>query len=369
MIEKGKISALQMGMILYIIVLATSILSLPAVAGKDAKQDLWLSPIWASIIGFLVVFILLKLNTYYPKQNIVQYSEHLIGKLASKILGYIFLFFHLFLNGIVLREYAEFIANFLPKTPLLVVIVSLVLVCASVAYGGLELLARVTQTFFPLFIFPLLIMGILLLPDMKVQNILPIMGNGILPSLQGAIPIQSWLGDFIYISFFLPFLKNPEKGRKWGLISVVTVVLTMVFTNLITIFIMDDTIKEQIYPVMNVARYISLFQFFEHLESIVMAIWVTGIFIKISAIYYVLVLGAAQCLDVKDYKPFVLPFGFLQIIFGFWVATSYQQLVSFLSKSGIFYFFSFEVVLPLFLLLIAFIKNIKIKRTNPANIQ
>ncbi len=302
-----------MGMILYVIVLATAILSLPAVAGKEAKQDLWISPIWASIIGFLVVSILWKLHIFYPKQNIVQYSEHIMGKFAAKILAIIFLFFHLFLNGIVLRQYAEFIANFFPKTPILVVIASLVLVSASVAYGGLEVLARVTQTFFPLFVFPFLIMGFLLLPDMKVQNILPIMGNGILPSLKGAIAVQSWLGDFLYISFFLPFLTNPEKGRKWGIISIVTVVLTMVFTNLITIFVLDGVIKGQIYPVMNVARYISLGQFFEHLESIVMAIWVTGIFLKISAIYYVLVLGAAQCLDVKDYKPFVLKTGIIRI--------------------------------------------------------
>lgn len=62
MIEKGKISSLQMAMLLYFIVLATAILTLPSVAGKDAKQDLWLSPIWASLIGFLTLGIFFKIK-------------------------------------------------------------------------------------------------------------------------------------------------------------------------------------------------------------------------------------------------------------------------------------------------------------------
>ncbi|PEB64613.1 spore gernimation protein [Priestia megaterium] len=357
MIEKGKISSLQMAMLLYFIVLATAILTLPSVAGKDAKQDLWLSPIWASLIGFLTLGIFLKLNKFYPNENIIQYSERIIGKLAGKTLGFIYLFFHLYLNGIVLRQYAEFIANFLPKTPIPVVIASMVLVCMFVVYGGVEVLARATQVFLPLFILPLLLMVLLLLPDIEIDNIFPIMGNGILPSLQGATSIQSWFNDFFYISFFLPFLKDRSKARKLGVISIVAVVLTMVITNLITLLVLGSTTQEYIYPVISVSRYISIANFFEHVESMVMAVWVTGIFVKVSAIYYVLTLGTAQCLNVRDYKPFVLPFGFLQVIVALWISSNFQQLVSFLSTSGIVFFFSLEIVIPLFLLLIAFIKK------------
>jgi len=64
MIEKGEISSLQMEMILYFIILATAILALPSVAGKDVKQNLWLLPIWASFIGVLILCTFLKLNTF-----------------------------------------------------------------------------------------------------------------------------------------------------------------------------------------------------------------------------------------------------------------------------------------------------------------
>ncbi|MEI4831244.1 endospore germination permease [Bacillus sp. FJAT-53711] len=357
MIEKGKISSLQMAMILYFIILATGILTLPSVAGKYAKQDLWLSPIWASLIAFLVLSVFWKLNKLYPNENIMQYSERIIGKIAGKTLGFMYLFFHLYLNGIVLREYAEFIANFLPRTPMSIVVASMVLVNAFVVYGGVEVLARATLIFLPVFILLLLLMGFLLLPDMEFHNILPIMGNGILPSIQGAIPIQLWFNEFFYMSFFLPFLKDPEKGRKWGMISVVAIVLTMIVTNLIAIFVLGGIVSESVYPVLSVARYISIANFFEHIESIIMAIWVAGVFVKVSAIYYVLTLGTAQYLNVQDYKRFVFPLGFLQVIFVFWITSSFQQLFAFLSTAGIFYFFSLQVVLPFLLLSIALIKK------------
>ncbi|MEI4831239.1 endospore germination permease [Bacillus sp. FJAT-53711] len=358
MIEKGKISSFQMGIIMYVTVLATAILVLPSAAGKSAKQDLWLSPIWASLIGFLSSWIFIKLNKLYPRENIIQYSEHIIGKFAGKALGCIYLFLILFENGLVIRDYAEFIIiSFLPKTPLYVMFSSIVLVSALTVYGGIEVLARATQIFFPIFTLPFLLLIVLLLPDMEFHNILPIMGNGVLPSIRGAIDVQSWLGDFFYISFLLPFLQDRENRSKWGMFSVTAIVLTMVITNLIAIFVFGGITQNYIYPLLNLVKYISIASFFEHIEALIMALWVIGIFVKVSVIYYALALGTAQWINVYDYKPFVLPLGFLQVLFGFWVASNFQELASFLSKSSIFFFFSMQIVLPLFLLLIAFMKR------------
>ncbi len=52
MIEKGKISAAQMAMMMYPTIIATAILLVPAITARHANQDMWLSPLWASLIGF-----------------------------------------------------------------------------------------------------------------------------------------------------------------------------------------------------------------------------------------------------------------------------------------------------------------------------
>ncbi|WP_083402479.1 GerAB/ArcD/ProY family transporter [Bacillus sp. MUM 116] len=195
--EKGKISAFQMAVIMYPAILATSILTVPSITAPYAKQDLWISPLWACPIGILLVLVLLKLNKLFPGYNIIQYSEQIMGRFIGKILGIIFLFLFFYNSSFVLREYTEFIiTTALPKTPIIVVISCMTLVSAYSVMGGVEVLARAALVFLPLFTIPLMIMAVMLLPDFKPLNILPILGNGILPSLKGAFFLVTWFSDF-----------------------------------------------------------------------------------------------------------------------------------------------------------------------------
>jgi hypothetical protein len=84
MIEKGRISALQMAIMIYPTIMATAVLLVPAITGKFAKQDMWLSPVWASSIGFLSAYLVHQLNNRYPKQTVIQYSVKILGFIPGK---------------------------------------------------------------------------------------------------------------------------------------------------------------------------------------------------------------------------------------------------------------------------------------------
>jgi len=100
--EKGKISFLQMAIMMYPTIVATAILGVPSITAKYAKTDLWLSPILASFIGFVTVYATYKLHKLYPEQTVIQFSEHIIGRFAGKVLGFIFLFFYIQIIGIII---------------------------------------------------------------------------------------------------------------------------------------------------------------------------------------------------------------------------------------------------------------------------
>lgn len=91
--EKGKISSLQMAIMLYPTIVATAILGAPSITAKYALNDLWLSPILAALIGYATVYIAYKLHKLYPKQTVIQFSEQIIGRIPGKILGFLYLFF------------------------------------------------------------------------------------------------------------------------------------------------------------------------------------------------------------------------------------------------------------------------------------
>ncbi|MFJ8256705.1 endospore germination permease [Peribacillus asahii] len=356
--EKGKISSLQMVLIMYPAVVATAILSVPSITAKYAKTDLWLSPILASFIGYITVYIAYKLHQLYPKQTVIQFSEQIIGRFAGKIIGCLFLLFYIQITGHMLRQYAEFVVDsFLVNTPISVIMALMALLCSFIVRGGLEGLGRAAQLFFPIFTLPLLLLIILVFPDFEVKNIFPILGEGMMPPIKGAIVPGGWFTEFFLITFLLPFLADQKKGMKYGMMTVFVVMMTLVVVNLIVLFILGPATPTKFYPLMSVARYISLAGFFEHLESAVMAIWVVGTFIKISVFYYGIALGTAQWLDLSDYRPIVWPLGILLVIFSFWSFPSTMELHRYSFGAFPLLGLLIQMIIPLFLLGIAGIRK------------
>ena len=360
--EKGKISSLQMAVMIYPTIVATIILGVPSITAKYAKNDLWLSPILASVIGYVRVYLACKLHQLYPKQTVIQFSEQIVGRFAGKVLGVLFLLFYIQGTGHALRSYSEFMVDsFLVHTPISVIIASMAFLCALIVSGGLEGLGRAAQLFFPVFFFPLLILIILVFPDFEFKNIFPILEDGIMPPIKGAIVPMGWFTELFMISFFLPFLVDGKKGKKYGMMTAFAVMMTLVVVNLIVLFVLGQTTASRVYPLMQVARYISIAGFFEHLESIVMAIWVVGAFVKISVFYYVAVLGTAQWLNLSDYRSIVWSIGILIVAFSFWSHSSTMELQRFLFGVFPFYGLLIQTIIPLFLLVIAVVRKRKQK--------
>jgi len=358
MMKQAKISPIQMALLMNPAIAATVLLLVPSITAKQAEQDSWISPIWASVIGFFVVFIAYQLNKLFPEESIIEYSEYILGKFLGKLISAAFLFFYLHITGIIVREYGEFVsATSLFNTPMTVIIGSMVLVCSFAVLGGPEVIGRVSEIIVPVVMLLYIIIFILLIKDLEVKNMFPIMEKGIKPSLMGSIVPQSWFSEFILISFFLPFVKDKKKGMKWGMISVCSVMILMVLTNIMNLFLFGKLTASLTYPVMVAARYISIADFLEHLESIVMAIWIAGTFIKITVFYFILSLGIAQWLKLSDYRPIVLPIGFLILLQGLWSAGDLQELSHYLATTGAVYILSFQVPIPVILLLIATIRN------------
>ncbi|KAB7706206.1 GerAB/ArcD/ProY family transporter [Bacillus aerolatus] len=352
--EKGKISSLQMAMLMYPTIVATAILSVPGITATYAKQDLWLSPILASLIGFVTVYIAYKLHKLYPEQTVIQFSEQILGQFAGKVLGFLFLFFYIQTTGHMIRAYSEFIVgSFLFKTPISAIIVSMTLLCAFAVHGGLEVVGRVAQLFFPVFVIPIILLILLLIPDFEIGNILPILERGIMPPIKGAIVLSGWFAEFFLIIFLFPFLSDRRKGMKYGMITVVVAMMTLVVVNLVVFFVLGITTASQNYPLMNVSRYISYADFFENLESIVMAVWIIGAFVKASLFYYVTVLGTAQWLNLSDYRPIIWPIGILIVQFSFWSLPSTMALARFDFEAFPLWGLLTQTLIPLFLLLIA----------------
>lgn len=360
MIEKGKISAAQMGIMMFLMVITTGILIIPSIMTQIAKRDMWLSPIWASISGFVTVYVAIKLHNLYPKKSIIEYSEDILGKTLGKILGFIFLFVLWHIDGQIVREYGEFIvAAFLPDTPLLVIIGCLIAVSALAVRGGVEALGRCSQFFFPVIGLLFILIMILLIPEYKPLHMLPVFESGVMPSLRGSMVPHGFFSGYIFISFLLPFVVNGRKAMKAGMTSVLIGMVTMVTCNFIILFIFGDTAGNLNFPVYSATRYIRIANFIEHVEVILLVIWVIGGFVQISMWYYMLVIGLAQWIKITEYKSLTFPVGLLLVLCSIWIAPDISKLVNYFQMTLPYYNIHLQILAPIFLLCIGSIRHKK----------
>lgn len=354
--ERGRVSSLQTSLLLFPAIIATAILSLPGITAQYAGKDLWISPIMSSSVGFLTVYTAIKLHERFPGATIMQSSEQIIGKPLGKVIGFIFLFFYTMITGQVTRDYSEFIlTSFLSHTPQVVIASSMVLLCAYCLYGGIEVLGRVGLLLFPLFCVPIYTLIFFLTPHLQPGNMLPIMENGIFPPAKGAIVPAGWFAEFFLIAFLLPFVSDRKKSMKNSMITVFFVALTLVLVNLIVLFVMGAAVTNREFPLMTVARYVSVADFFENLEAAVLAIWIAGAFVKISLLYYAAVLATAQWFNMKDYRPIILPVGMIVVQFAYWGNPSTMTNGRLLTTTFPFISVFIQTLLPLVLLLLAIV--------------
>ncbi|MEH6995830.1 GerAB/ArcD/ProY family transporter, partial [Neobacillus drentensis] len=185
---------------------------------------------------------------------------------------------------------------------------------------------------------------------------LPLFDAGVMPLIKGAFTMNGWFSEFFMIIFLLPFLVDKNKGRRRGFQTILAVTLTIVVVNITVLFVLGNTSASKAYPLITAWRYISFADFFENLESIAMAVWVAGAFIKISVFYYVSAIGTAQWLNLSDYRPVIWPLGILMIEFGFWSLPSSME-VSRNAVPFLFYAPLLQTFVPLILLLIAVIRK------------
>ena len=75
--------------------------------------------------------------------------------------------------------------------------------------------------------------------------------------------------------------------------------------------------------------------------------------------YYAAALGTAQWLNLSDYRPVVWPLGILIVAFSFWSHPSTVEFSRYLVGVFPFYGLLIQTIIPLFLLVIAFVRKRK----------
>jgi spore germination protein KB len=358
MIENGKIANRQAMLLLVSGILSTGILIFPTLTTAAANQDAWLSVVFAAGLGLITVLIMIALGRRFPDQTIVEYSEDLLGKLLGKAAGAVLIWYFLYLTAIATREFGEFITTaFMEDTPPSVFVFTILSVAALAIYSGLEVIGRVNEFMLSLTIFSFFLFIFLAVSQMDPARLTPVLSDGLGPVIKGAIPASGWFGELIVLGFILPYINRPALAKRSAIMAVLILLIiqiTAVAASIMT-FGPAQTGRMQ-FPAFMITRNISIMGIVERNEAIFIVLWVAGVFVKIMVYYYVIVLATSQWLQLRSYRPLILPLGTVVGALAFLSFNNIAELMGFLSNVWGWYALPLELGLPALLLAVALIR-------------
>jgi len=359
--EGGKIDSKQAIFLMVSMVLPTTFLFVTSAIAHLARQDGWISILLATLTALLIAWLVANLSRRFPGKTLFQFPEVILGRWPGKVVALLYIWWYIQVSSEVLREFGSFMVSaFMPDTPLIVFELLIMAIAAYTVRNGLEVFTRINQIVLPLILGSFVILIFLATPEMNLKRLLPVfIENGAAPVIKGAVMPAAWIGNIVTMAVLIPYLNKAKEAYK---IAVSATLITSSF--LISTFIADISIfgpevsAGWFFSALNGIRMIHLANFLERMEPIAMTIWIAGGLVKISVFYWVTVLGSAQWLELKDYKPLVLPVGVILLALSIMAHDSIMDLLTFLGTIVIFQdLIIFQVGIPLLLLVVAIIRG------------
>lgn len=329
------------------------------VPGLEAKNDAWLAVILALVVVMPILFIFARLNYLFPDKDLFDIIEICVGKFIAKLITIIFTCYTFYWAADVLNNYTFYIKTVnLSNSPSIISLIFLGFLCSWSVREGIEVLGRWAQTFLLVPVISLLIVSIFSVPNMDINNIKPMLYNGITPIFKAAFN-QSFFQSIVFSMAFNGF-KNKKSSYKVYYISVLIAgiyMLLLTFTNILVLGEDISTIKY--YPTYNLATLLDLHGIFQNLEILISLSFVLGGFIKISILFLCTCKGITKLFKYSDYRIYITPITLLILNLAYFQYDSVMNYMEFNSEIWPYFFFPFQVILPIIIFVFAEIKHKK----------
>jgi len=276
---------------------------------EQARQDAWLSVLLGSLIVFLSTYLLLRLAARFPRQNLLQYNRTVWGRPVAFIIALGFLiYWAIYLTLLYTNTSAANTLLFLPRTPQAVPMLIMALAAAWLAAHGLPAVVRFFQLSFPFLVLPLLFICLLALRTVDLGNFLPILSNGFMPVLKGAIYFAGGWQGLEIILFLSPFLAaNPVKATRPALIGVGLIMLLNFLQTIISIGIMGvENIQASEFPGLATISVVEFPGFpVERYELLLTLPWIVAVFTTIALFIYLLAYGISEIFHLPQQRKII----------------------------------------------------------------
>ena len=361
-LENGEISNSQL-MLLVLGFLQGMILTVNFTYSVS-RQDTWLVVIAGFAIAILFTLLYLTIANKFPGKNLIQIDDIVFGPYLGKFISanYIWFFFQLIIHYMYFFN-SFWITYIMPETPRAAFLIMLAFVCAMAIRKGLEVIGRISFLFTIIVTVTVLAVTILLLKDMKFNNLLPVFGTKLIDLVHSThIMLTICFCDILVFLMIFPYASDKRRINKPVLMGLCLSTIQLLIVAVRDISVFGPRLGTLTSASFAVTRVIDIANILTRLDILLAITLLITIFLKVTVFYYVTVLSLAQLLKLRSYIPLVIPIGAISAAIAARLYESDMEQVYAGMNVWPFNASIYEFVLPIITLIVIWVRKLPKKK-------
>ncbi|MFJ5621226.1 GerAB/ArcD/ProY family transporter [Peribacillus loiseleuriae] len=239
---------------------------------KYAGYDAWISILFVGACLHIILWMMYKI-VETVNGDIVTAHMYVAGNHLGKVLSFPFIFYFLVHSLATLRTFIEIIQVWMfPDLSIFWFTLGFMLLCMYIVFGGLRTVVGISFFGLVLPAYLLFTFGFNL-PYSNFESILPILDHSVKDLLKSSFHMSLSFIGFEIVLFLYPFIKEPQKSKKWAHLAILTTTLLYaVFAIMTFAYFSEGQLQKAIWPTLMMWKILKL-SFVERFEFIGIANW------------------------------------------------------------------------------------------------
>lgn len=335
-----------------------------------SQRDTWICVINAFALTTFVILIYGVLINKFPGMTIIEINDAVFGKIVGKIISLLYLYFFLSLTTLNIRNVCSFtLHNVLPETPLSIIVITFVFVCAYIVRKGVH--AMMSYGFLVVIAVSIVtaLNTILLLKEMSFDNFLPVLSLSVKDYIQSTHTISAISFGEIFIFFMLmPNLTKPKSGKKMMLWGLLFGALTLMMVVLRDVAVLGESVSFLTMQTYETIKLLKVGDIITRSEILYATMLITLQIFKSSIMFYATVKAITQIFNLKGYKYITYALGTIITAYSLFVHPTYFESAYWGASTAAFFSATFDILFPIITVIVMLLRknsiDAKLKEAN-----
>ncbi|SMQ86904.1 spore germination protein (amino acid permease) [Bacillus sp. OV166] len=270
--EKAKISPFLVFFLVHTMQLGIGVLGYQRIIAQTAGYDAWISVVIAGLSVHIILWMIYKIAET-ANGDIVSAHTFVFGKKMGKLLSLPFVLYFLLICVSVLRTFIEVVQVWMFQdmstfwyslafcSLAIYIIFGGFRTVTGVAFFGVVLPAYLIFTFF------------FTIPYADLRNLLPIFDHSIRDLVMASYQMSLTYLGYEILLFIYPFIKEPQKSKKWAHLGVLFSTFLYTFLTIVTFaYFSEGQLQKNVWATLTIWKIVEM-PFVERFEYIGIANW------------------------------------------------------------------------------------------------